>query len=278
MSTLSEYLSRSGRLLGTLVSCDSTTMAEAIAMSGIDWAFFDLEHSANSLETVQKQIQAIAGRIFTAIRIEAPEIVFVKRALDTGCDAIVVPQVNSAAMAKSIVNAGKYFPMGSRSVGFGRAHGYGSQFANYIANANDHTSIIVQIENIKAVEAIDEIIAVPGIERVVCGTLRSLKQHGADWTSAASRRLKGDREGKGCGAESENAARDICRNRRRRSSIHPGLPVFGDWKRCRPADSIFERHHANETGGHAMPGDTLTYRRINVAHLTKPLGSPRDSR
>lgn len=169
MGNLSDHLSKSSCLLGTIISSDSTTVAEAVAISGIDWVFFDLEHSANSLETVQKQIQAMAGRIFTSIRIEAPETVFVKRALDTGCDAIIVPQVSSKEIARSVIDAGKYSPIGNRSVGISRAQGYGSQFASYIANANNQTSIIIQIENISAVNAIDEIISVKGIDGLFIG-------------------------------------------------------------------------------------------------------------
>ena len=164
MSRLRDHLVKTPCLLGTLVSSDSMMIAETIALSGIVWAFFDLEHSANSLETVQRQIQAMAGRVFTAIRVETAESVFVKRALDTGCDAIIVPQVNSADRACAIIDAGKYAPLGNRSVGISRAHSYGNQFTAYLAEANTQTSIILQIETIKAVEALDDIIAVPGID------------------------------------------------------------------------------------------------------------------
>jgi 2-dehydro-3-deoxyglucarate aldolase/4-hydroxy-2-oxoheptanedioate aldolase len=169
MGSLAEHIARSGCLLGTIVCSDSAAIAEAVALSGIDWIFFDLEHSPNSLASVQKQIQAVAGRVFTAIRIEAAEAVYVKRALDTGCDAIIVPQVNSAALAKAIVDAGKYAPLGSRSVGIARAHGYGSYFSDTLTQANTKTSIILQIENIQAVKVIDEIISVPGIDGLFIG-------------------------------------------------------------------------------------------------------------
>lgn len=152
-----------------MVTSDSTVVAEAVACSGIDWIFFDLEHSANSLETVQKQIQAVAGRVFTAIRIEAPEAVYVKRGLDTGCDAVIIPQVNSAEVAMTAVDAGKFPPMGNRGVGFTRAHQYGARLSESIANANTGTAIIAQIEHMQAVQAIEEIASVPGIGALFIG-------------------------------------------------------------------------------------------------------------
>lgn len=168
MGNIREHIDKAGCLFGTFVSSDSTNIAEAIAMAGIDWMAFDLEHSNLSLDTVQKQIQAVAGRAFTAIRIENPELVFVKRALETRCDAIIVPHVNSAAVAKAIVDAGKYSPMGNRSIGAGRAAWYGLQ-PNFYSVANAQTSIIIQIEHIKAVNDIDEIMAVPGIDGLFLG-------------------------------------------------------------------------------------------------------------
>jgi 2-keto-3-deoxy-L-rhamnonate aldolase RhmA len=166
---LRQRLATSKCLLGTIIGSDSTVIAEAVALSGIDWVFFDLEHSANALETVQRQIQALAGRVLSMIRIATPDTIHVARALDTGASGIVVPQVHSADIARMVVQAGKYAPVGNRSMGVGRAHGYGARVADYLATANAETSILLQIESVAGVEAIEEIAAVPGIDGVFIG-------------------------------------------------------------------------------------------------------------
>ena len=93
----------------------------------------------------------------------------IKRALDAGAAGIIVPQVNSAAHARLIVSYAKYSPMGSRGIGLNRASVYGLNFADYLANANEGTSIMVQAEHIDAVENIDEICAVDGVDAVLVG-------------------------------------------------------------------------------------------------------------
>lgn len=167
--SLRECLAKSKCLLGTIISSGSPTIAEAAALTGVDWLFFDLEHSANSLETVQRQIQAVGGRALSMIRVAAPETIAVAQALDTGCSGIIVPQVNSAATARAVVAAGKYAPLGRRSVGTARAQGYGVDFASYLETANARTAILVQIESVEAVAAIDEIAAVPGVDGLFIG-------------------------------------------------------------------------------------------------------------
>jgi 2-keto-3-deoxy-L-rhamnonate aldolase RhmA len=156
-------------LIGTIVGSESTVIAEAVSLSGVDWIFFDLEHSASTLESVQRQIQAVGDRAATLIRVESPTTIAVARALDAGCSGIIVPQVNSVAIAEAVVAAGKYAPLGRRSVGMARAHGYGARFASYLASANSDTAIIVQIESVSAVEAIDEIAALPGVDGLFIG-------------------------------------------------------------------------------------------------------------
>jgi 2-dehydro-3-deoxyglucarate aldolase len=169
VTSLRERLAASSCLVGTIVSSDSTVIAEVVALSGIDWVFFDLEHSASSLETVQRQLQALGGRVLSMIRVQAPEAISVAKALDTGCNGVIVPQVNSAAIALAVVDAGKYPPLGHRSIGAGRAHAYGAQSAEYLATANRDTSVILQIESVAAVDAIDEIVAVPGVDGLFIG-------------------------------------------------------------------------------------------------------------
>lgn len=156
-------------MLGTLLSISAPQVSEIIAMSGFDWVFIDMEHSAMSLESVQNAIQIMEGKILTIVRVPLNDEVWIKRILDTGCDGIVVPMVNSADEARKVVQASKYPPQGRRSVGLARAHKYGASFKEYIENANRRLVTIIQCEHKDAVKNIDEILKVEGIDSVFIG-------------------------------------------------------------------------------------------------------------
>ena len=170
MSRLSASATRQRRpLVGTIVTVNSPELVEAMSGAGIDWLCFDLEHSTLTVADVQRMIQAVQPPCMTLIRIESPQAVYVKKALDTGCDAIVVPQVNTEALAREVVEAGKYSPVGNRSVGLGRSTSYGARLASAVATDNDEKAIIVQIEHVQAVENLDAILGVPGVDGVFVG-------------------------------------------------------------------------------------------------------------
>ena len=86
-----------------------------------------------------------------------------------GCSGIIVPMVNTVAYAQRIAALSKYPPVGERSVGIGRAQGYGLRFTEYLEVANEQTTVVVQIEHRDAVANVDQIVAVPGIDAVFVG-------------------------------------------------------------------------------------------------------------
>ena len=155
--------------IGTIVSVSSTEVAEVLVASGFDWLFIDLEHGALDVGDAQRLLQAASGSTPSLIRIPENSDVWIKKTLDLGCDGVIVPQVNTAEQARAVVASAKYPPLGRRSVGVGRAQGYGLAFKEYIDSANDATTIVVQIESIAAVEAIDSILAVEGVDAVFVG-------------------------------------------------------------------------------------------------------------
>ncbi len=156
-------------LIGSMLTVASTEMAEALVLSGLDWIFLDAEHGSLAIHDAQTCIQAIAGRAFTLLRIPDATPEYFKRALDTGCSGIIVPLVNSADAARAVVSQSKYPPLGTRSVGPGRAQGYGLRFSEYFQTANDKTAVVIQIEHKDAVANLEEILAVPGIDAVFIG-------------------------------------------------------------------------------------------------------------
>jgi 2-dehydro-3-deoxyglucarate aldolase len=156
-------------LLGTLLTLPSPEIAELMSMAGFDWLFLDQEHGLLDREACQRMIQATAGRSACVIRLAENSEREIKQALDIGADGIIVPKVNTVEEAKAVVKYAKYAPQGQRGVGYSRAHGYGLNFSDYVTNANELTTVVVQIEDIKGVEQIDEIVKVPGIDAVFIG-------------------------------------------------------------------------------------------------------------
>jgi 2-keto-3-deoxy-L-rhamnonate aldolase RhmA len=136
---------------------------------GFNWIFIDLEHGSLSIKDAQAAIQAVANRCHTLVRVPGGTPENIKRVMDTGCSGIIVPMVSSEAYARRIVALAKYPPMGERSVGLGRAQGYGLRFAEYLASANAQTAVVIQIEHRDALAGVDQIAAVPGIDAVFVG-------------------------------------------------------------------------------------------------------------
>ena len=155
-------------LLGSIVTVESPETVEALCHVGFDWLFIETEHAPILPHAVQHIIQA-AGSTPCVVRLSRSDEISIKRALDAGAAGIMVPQVNSAAHARLVVSYAKFAPMGSRGVGTGRASMYGLNLEEYVATANDKTAVIVQAEHIDAVENIEEIASVEGVDAVFIG-------------------------------------------------------------------------------------------------------------
>jgi 2-dehydro-3-deoxyglucarate aldolase len=162
-------LKRRDKLLGTMLTLPSAAAAEVLAGLGFDWLFIDGEHGP--LETRElMEILLAAGRD-TACVVRVPEAaeVPIKKVLDLGAHGIIVPQVDTAEQAANVVRFARYAPEGARGVGLARAHGYGQRFQEYVAAANREIAVIVQAEHASAVENIESIVRVPGVDAVLLG-------------------------------------------------------------------------------------------------------------
>ena len=164
-----QHLRQNDLLLGTMLTLPSPEVAEIIADCGFDWLFMDGEHGALSTLDWQRMLQAVGGRCASIIRVAANSEREIKKFLDIGADGIIVPQVNSAEEARYAVSCCKYPPDGIRGVGLARAQGYGRSFADYMETANVSIAVIVQAEHIDAVERIDEIVEVDGVDAIFIG-------------------------------------------------------------------------------------------------------------
>jgi 2-keto-3-deoxy-L-rhamnonate aldolase RhmA len=157
------------RLLGTLVSLASPEISEILAGAGFDWLFLDAEHAPLSAHHLQRILQGAGPSLPCLVRLPGRDEVFVKKALDIGAAGVIAPMVNTAEQAERVVRLSKYAPEGMRGVGVGRAHGYGLAFREYIETANENVTVVIQAEHMEAVDNMEAIVRVPGIDAVLVG-------------------------------------------------------------------------------------------------------------
>lgn len=164
-----ERLKNGEILAGPLVTLASPEVAEIMALAGFDYLWIETEHATTNFAQAQLMIQAVGGRCPCLVRIPENKEVWFKKALDTGCDGIVVPQVKSAAEARAAVECCLYPPAGRRSVGVSRAHGYGMTFQDYVDRINAELVIVLQVEHIEGVRNVESIVRVAGIDAIFVG-------------------------------------------------------------------------------------------------------------
>jgi 2-keto-3-deoxy-L-rhamnonate aldolase RhmA len=156
------------RLIGPMVTLSSPEVAEILAKVGFDWFFLDAEHAPFNALGLQHMMQA-AGDTPCLVRLESSQELPIKKALDIGAAGIIAPMVNTAKHAQQVVSWCRYSPQGTRGVGLGRAQGYGLDFTEYVETANETVTVVVQAEHIEAVENIEAIVQVDGIDGVLIG-------------------------------------------------------------------------------------------------------------
>ena len=156
--------------IGSWMSMAHPSIAEILAMAGYDWVVIETEHTAIDVSEVLRLIIAIEQRgSIPLVRLAWNDPIQAKAVLDSGAAGIIVPMVNTKAEAELAVKMTKYPPMGFRGVGLARDQGYGVHFDEYVNCANVDTLLLLQIEHIDAVNNIEEILSVPGIDGTYIG-------------------------------------------------------------------------------------------------------------
>lgn len=156
--------------LGLWSSLSSNYSVEVIAGSGYDWILLDTEHSPNDLEAVLSQLQAAAPYPTNAVvRVAWNDMVLIKRYLDVGAQSLLIPYVQNADEARAAVAATRYPPVGVRGVaGTTRASRFG-RVKNYAKTAHEELCVLVQVETKTALDNIEAICAVEGVDGVLIG-------------------------------------------------------------------------------------------------------------
>ena len=154
--------------VGVWMVLGSPITAEIIANMGYDWIVVDTEHGSIDIGTTQSIIQAVSyTSTVPMVRVPWNHPSFIKRALDAGAYGLVIPMVNSREEAVQAVQAARYPPLGIRSYGGPRARLYGG--VDYYEHANEEIAVIVQIEHIDAVNRVDDILSVEGVDAFFIG-------------------------------------------------------------------------------------------------------------
>jgi 2-dehydro-3-deoxyglucarate aldolase len=156
--------------MGSWITLSHPAIAEIMVASGFDWLAVDLEHSVISLREAEELIRVISlGGCSPLVRLTSNNPDQIKRVMDSGAHGLIVPNINSAEEATRAIRAMKYPPSGIRGVGLARAQAYGNSLPEYLQWLERDSVLIVQIESITAVENIDEIFSLTGVDGFIIG-------------------------------------------------------------------------------------------------------------
>jgi 2-keto-3-deoxy-L-rhamnonate aldolase RhmA len=150
----------------------SPDVARILAAAGFDWAFIDAEHGGFGIEAIREVCLATAlSGITPVVRVADLEYSLIARALDCGAQGIILPRVESRDLLGRAVGWTKFPPKGTRGYGLGgpqlayQAHG----FAEVVEHVNTNTLVVLQIETAGALEALEDLLSVEGIDAVLVG-------------------------------------------------------------------------------------------------------------
>jgi 2-dehydro-3-deoxyglucarate aldolase len=156
--------------IGSWITLGHFSIAEIMAKAGFDWLCVDMEHSVIDYYEAEYLIATIdSNNCVPYVRVGGNDPINIKRVLDAGAKGIIVPMINNREDAIKAVNAVKYPPIGTRGVGLARAQGYGFEFDEYVQKVNDEIIIIAQIEHKDAIDNLENILSIDGINGTIIG-------------------------------------------------------------------------------------------------------------
>ena len=154
--------------VGAWLTIPNAFSAEIVARCDFDYVCVDTQHGFNDHDETWKMLQAInLGSATPLVRVLQNEAGLIGKSLDAGARGIVVPMVNTRAEAEAAVRACRYAPEGIRS--YGPARALRQEGPDYYANANADVAVIPMIETVEAIENLDDILSVPGVDAAYVG-------------------------------------------------------------------------------------------------------------
>lgn len=161
--------------------------ADIMGTAGFDWLVIDGEHAPNDIRSIRDQLIALEpSPSHPVVRVPIGETWMIKQVLDVGAQNVLVPMVDTAQQARDLVQACRYAPEGVRGVGaaLARATRF-SSVSDYVETANAQICLLVQVETKAGIAALDDILAVDGIDGVFIGPADLAADMGFGGNSAA---------------------------------------------------------------------------------------------
>jgi 4-hydroxy-2-oxoheptanedioate aldolase len=170
VNTFKHALAAGKPQIGLWSSLASHLSVEVLAGAGFDWLLLDMEHSPNDLESLHTQLQAVAAYpTQSVVRVPWNDMVLLKRVLDLGAQSILVPMIDTPEQAREAVSFMRYPPHGVRGMGgTTRATRYG-RVKDYAKKAGDELCILLQVETAQALDNLEAIAAVDGVDGIFIG-------------------------------------------------------------------------------------------------------------
>ncbi|HIF58122.1 MAG TPA: 4-hydroxy-2-oxovalerate aldolase [Rhodospirillales bacterium] len=213
-AALKQKLRNRERLFAGWVSYAHPSVTETFARAGFDLMFIDMEHSTISIEQGQRIIAASQAEGVPCIpRPVSHSNDYLKPLLESGADGLLIQMVETPEQVQALIRDVKYPPVGQRTYGVNRAQAYGFDFDEYIQNWNATSTFMLQIESVKGVENIDQLLAFDEVDGVMIGPLDISGSLGVPGQTThplvieASRKVikACERHGKSCGTQVADA-------------------------------------------------------------------------
>jgi 4-hydroxy-2-oxoheptanedioate aldolase len=155
--------------IGGWCGIPATTTAEVMAQQGFDWVCVDTQHGLVDYTNALSMLTAISTSPTTMpfVRVPWNEPSIIMKYLDAGAYGLIIPMIETKADAERVVWAARYSPLGMRSIGPARAVVYAG--SDYVDHANEEIALAVMIETPKALENLDDIASVEGIDALYIG-------------------------------------------------------------------------------------------------------------
>jgi 2-dehydro-3-deoxyglucarate aldolase len=155
--------------VGSWLQIPHASVAEIMGRAGYDWVAVDLEHGAVALHQLPDLFRALElGGTLPLARVARADGKECKEALDAGAGGVILPMIENAEQLAAACSACRWPPAGARGVGFSRANLFGKHFSDYSREAQSPL-VIAMIENARALEDLERIVEVPGVDAVLVG-------------------------------------------------------------------------------------------------------------
>ncbi len=167
--TIRKSLGSGSAVVGSWMQIPDSNIAEIMGRAGYQWVAIDMEHGPVSVSQLPDIFRALElGDTLPLARVASPLPINCRQALDQGAAGVVIPMISSASQLESIISECHWPPRGRRGVGFQRANVFGKFFDTYLEESQE-ALVIAQIEHVDAVNNLESIVAVNGLDAIMVG-------------------------------------------------------------------------------------------------------------